>query len=61
MERSAARAGYLLSGDLSVAATALRADPVGLLSADDKIADLCAFTVTPEYAAPREALGIGSA
>jgi tetratricopeptide (TPR) repeat protein len=61
VERSAARAGYLLSGDLSVAATALRADPVGLLSADDKIADLCAFTVTPEYAALREALGIGSA
>lgn len=61
VERSAARAGYLLSGDLSVAATALRADPVGLLSADDKIADLCSFTVTPEYAALREALGIGDA
>ena len=45
---------------LSVAATALRADPAGLLSADDKIADLCAFTVTPEYAALREALGSGA-
>ncbi len=58
VERCATRAGFLLAGDLEVVATVLRSDPLGLVSADDKIADLVGFTVSDEHHALRDELGI---
>jgi tetratricopeptide (TPR) repeat protein len=58
VERCATRAGFLLAGDLEVVATVLRSDPLGLVSADEKIADLVGFTVSDEHHALRDELGI---
>ncbi|MEP7124467.1 MAG: hypothetical protein ABJE95_26300 [Byssovorax sp.] len=58
VERCATRAGFLLAGDLEVVATVLRSDPLGLVSADEKIADLVGFTVSNEHHALRDELGI---
>ena len=40
VERCASRAGYLLSGDLDVAAAVLRDEPGGVVSVEDQMADL---------------------
>ena len=45
-------------GDLEVVATVLRSDPLGLISADEKIADLVGFVVSDEHHALRDELGI---
>jgi tetratricopeptide (TPR) repeat protein len=58
VERCATRAGFLLAGDLEIVAGVLRSDPLGLISADDKIADLVGFMVSEEHHALREELGI---
>lgn len=58
VERCATRAGFLLAGDLEIVAGVLRSDPLGLVSADDKIADLVGFMVSEEHHALREELGI---
>jgi hypothetical protein len=58
VERCATRAGFLLAGDLEVVATVLRSDPLGLISADEKIADLVGFVVSDEHHALREELGV---
>ena len=58
VECCATRAGFLLAGDLEVVATVLRSDPLGLVSADEKIADLVGFTVSDEHHALRDELGI---
>ena len=58
VERCATRAGFVLSGDLEVSATLLRAEPRAVLTPDEKVADLCAFAVSEEHHALRESLGI---
>ncbi|WP_437917299.1 tetratricopeptide repeat protein [Sorangium sp. So ce302] len=59
VERCAARVGYLLTGDLSVAASSLsRGDAPGVLTAEEKIGDLLSFTVSDAYHALREELGV---
>jgi hypothetical protein len=58
VERCATRAGLVLSGDLEVAAAVLRSEPRAVLEPEEKIADLCAFAVSDEHHALREALGI---
>ncbi|WP_437312585.1 tetratricopeptide repeat protein [Sorangium sp. So ce385] len=59
VERCAARVGYLLTGDLSVAASSLsRGDTPGVLTAEEKIGDLLSFTVSDAYHALREELGV---
>ncbi|XXX71875.1 tetratricopeptide repeat protein [Sorangium sp. So ce134] len=59
VERCAARVGYLLTGDLSIAASSLsRGDVPGVLTAEEKIGDLLSFTVSDAYHALREELGV---
>ncbi|MGK3993198.1 tetratricopeptide repeat protein [Sorangium sp. So ce1024] len=59
VERCAARVGYLLTGELSVAASSLsRADVPGVLTAEEKIGDLLSFTVSDAHHALREELGV---
>ncbi|AUX44084.1 uncharacterized protein SOCE26_055440 [Sorangium cellulosum] len=59
VERCAARVGYLLTGDLSVAASSLsRADAPGVLTAEERIGDLVSFTVSDAYHALRKELGV---
>ncbi|WP_437995026.1 hypothetical protein WMF26_26980 [Sorangium sp. So ce185] len=59
VERCAARVGYLLTGELSVAASSLsRGDTPGVLTAEEKIGDLLSFTVSDAYHALREELGV---
>jgi tetratricopeptide (TPR) repeat protein len=58
VERCATRAGFLLSGDLEVAATLLENEPRAVLDGEEKIADLLAFAVSDEHHALRESLGI---
>lgn len=58
VERCAARAGYLLSGDLAVAAPLVRADTSGLLAPEEKLGDLYAFTVSDAFHELRKELGI---
>ncbi|WP_437961647.1 tetratricopeptide repeat protein [Sorangium sp. So ce119] len=59
VERCAARVGYLLTGELSVAASSLsRADAPGVLTAEEKIGDLLSFTVSDAHHALREELGV---
>lgn len=58
VERSATRAGYVLCGDLAVAAKILAEDPRGLVPVDDKIADLLGYAVSGAHHALREELGI---
>jgi len=58
VERCATRAGYLLAGDLEIAASVLRAEPRGVLDGEAKMADLLGFTVSDEHRALREAMGI---
>ena len=58
VERCAARAGYLLCGDLPLAADLLRGEPIGLLQAEEKIGDLYGFAVSSELHLLREELGV---
>jgi hypothetical protein len=58
VERTATRAGFLMCGDLDVAARMLAKDVTGLVEPDDKIADLAGFVVSEEHHALREELGI---
>jgi hypothetical protein len=58
VERCATRAGFLLAGDLQVVAEVLHSDPLGLVSADEKVADLVGFIVSEEHHALRDELGI---
>jgi hypothetical protein len=58
VERCATRAGFLLAGDLAVAGAELRADPMGLLDAEAKLADLLAFAVSDENHTLRVSLGV---
>jgi tetratricopeptide (TPR) repeat protein len=58
VERCATRAGFLLAGDLEVAATILRSEPRGALDAETKIADLLGFSVSEGHHTLREALGV---
>jgi hypothetical protein len=50
--------GYVLAGDLRVAATLVREDASGVLSPDDKIADLLGFAVSEAHHQIRVALGV---
>lgn len=61
VERCSARAGYLLSGDLDVARSAMKSDQHGLTDLEAKLADLFGFAVSDEYHALREELGIAIA
>jgi tetratricopeptide (TPR) repeat protein len=58
VERCATRTGLLLCGDLATAAALIRdeSEPA-FLGAADRIDDLCAFAVSEEHMALREALG----
>ena len=58
VERCATRTGLLLCGDLATAAALIRdeSEPA-FLSAADRIDDICAFAVSEEHMALREALG----
>jgi len=58
VERCATRAGYLLCGDLSIAAPLVRADTASLLSPEEKLGDLYAFTVSDAFHQLRRDLGI---
>jgi tetratricopeptide (TPR) repeat protein len=58
VERCATRAGYLLCGELKVAADVLQAEPRGLVTAQDEIEDLYGFAVSDEHAALRQMLGV---
>ncbi len=58
VERSATRAGFLVCGDLEVAAGVLRSEPRVLLEPEEKVQDLCAFAISDEHHALREALGV---
>jgi hypothetical protein len=58
VERCATRAGYLLAGDLNVVAGVLQEEPRGLVSQEEKMADLMSFTVSEEHYLLRDELGI---
>jgi tetratricopeptide (TPR) repeat protein len=58
VERTVTRVGFLFGADLGVAVAALRDDATGLLSPDDKIADLCAFAVSSACHEVRAELGL---
>jgi tetratricopeptide (TPR) repeat protein len=58
VERCATRAGYLLTGDLDIAAGILREEPRVVVSAEEKMADLVNFTVSEEYYLLRDELGV---
>jgi hypothetical protein len=60
VELTSCRAGLLLSGDLGAAWAMINAEPQtpGDPPADDKVKDLFAFTVSPEYFALRALLAI---
>jgi hypothetical protein len=61
IEFTATRAGFVLTGDLSVAKKIIQAEP-SLLddpSPSDKMKDLLAYSVSENYLALRTALGIG--
>jgi tetratricopeptide (TPR) repeat protein len=58
VERCATRAGFLLAGDLEIAAGILRTEGRGILDPEAKLADLLSFAVSDEHRALREALGI---
>ncbi len=62
VERSACRAGLVLSGDLAVAARVLRAEKreIAELDATGRIDDLLAFTASQELAVLREWLGVAA-
>jgi golgin subfamily B member 1 len=59
-ELTAVRAGFLLCGDLSVAAKTLRQEPViaGDLSPNEKVKELVRFTISEAYHQLRRSLGI---
>jgi golgin subfamily B member 1 len=54
------RVAFALCGDLEIAARAIQADaaPVGTLTAKDKLKDLVLYSVSDEYFALREAMGL---
>ena len=58
VERSATRTGYLLCGDLGVAEATMRADPRGVVSVEDRLADLYGFAVSEAHHTLRQELGI---
>lgn len=58
VERAATRAGFLLMGDVEVAAKLLRTEPRTVLDAEEKIADLLSFSVSDEIYALRTVLGL---
>jgi hypothetical protein len=58
IERCATRAGYLLCGNLEVAASVLRSEPRGALDPEAKVADLCAFSVSESIALLRDEMGV---
>jgi hypothetical protein len=58
VERCATRAGFLLAGDLEVAAGVLRSEPRAVLEPEEKVSDLLGFAVSDEHHALRESLGI---
>jgi hypothetical protein len=60
LELTATRAGLLACGDLEAASRLVRHDPapVGDLSADARVDDLCAFAVSDAYGALRRELGV---
>ena len=60
VDYTATRAGYLMCGDLEVAARLVQSEPVsvGVASPKEKIRDLVQWTVSDEYFALREHLGM---
>jgi hypothetical protein len=60
VELTAARAGFLLSGDLEVARKMLAMEPglPGDVSPSEKVKDVVLFSISENYFALREALGI---
>ena len=60
VEITSARAGLLLCGDLEIAKKIIAAEPQqpGDLPAQDKLKELLLFSVSPQYHALRQALGI---
>ncbi|MBK8256202.1 MAG: hypothetical protein IPK82_26480 [Polyangiaceae bacterium] len=58
VERCSTRAGYLLCNDLRTVATSVAAEGAGMLSVEDKMVDILSFTVSEEFHALREELGI---
>ncbi len=60
VDYTATRAGFLMCGDLDVAARCIQAEPltVGSVDPKEKIRDLVAWSVSDEYFALREHLGL---
>jgi tetratricopeptide (TPR) repeat protein len=60
LELTQNRAAFALCGDLEIAARAIQADaaPVGTLTPKDKLKDLVLYSVSDEYFALREAMGL---
>ena len=60
VDYTATRAGYLMCGDLDVAARLAQAEPVAVGSVEpkEKIRDLIQWTVSDEYFTLRELLGL---
>jgi tetratricopeptide (TPR) repeat protein len=58
VERCATRAGYVLTGDLEVAVNVMKNEPRGVLSVEDRIADLLGFSVSEAHHQLRTALGV---
>ena len=61
VDMTATRAGFLICNDLDVAARLVQTEPVSIGVADpkDKIRDLLLWSISEEYFAVREHLGLG--
>ena len=61
VDYAAARAGFLISGDLETAARVVSSEPtvVGGPQVNNKVADLVLYSISEEYFAARQALGLG--
>jgi hypothetical protein len=61
-EITAARAGFLLCGDLEMAAKLIRAEPVvaGELAPSEKLKELIQYAVSDQYFLIRKTLGIAT-
>jgi hypothetical protein len=56
--RTVSRVGYLLAGDLQIAAGLIRSEPQSVLSAEEKMADLLSFAVSEAHSQLRLQLGV---
>jgi golgin subfamily B member 1 len=58
VEATARRAGFVMCGDLDVAARISSAEPVGLLKVKNKTEDLVLYSVSEDYFAVRQQMGV---